>query len=170
LVKGPEEVRGVDAVHRGAEALALGEDNDVLVGVLLGEAVDHVDFGADGEGGAGRGGGDGFSDEVGGAGDVGFLNDFVAAFRVDDDGDSGVFGAGLIDVFGAEELVDGTVAFPEDEGGVLNLFVGEAAGGLAVVPDDHGVEGEAEFEGGVSAEVLVGEEDDFRFGVLSAEC
>ncbi len=48
IVEDPEEVRGIDAVHGGAEALAFGEDHDVLVGVLLGKAVDHVHFGADG--------------------------------------------------------------------------------------------------------------------------
>ena len=160
VVEDPEEMGGVDAVHGGAEALAFGEGDDVFVGELFGEAVDHVDFGADGPGGAGRGGCDGLADEIGAAGEVGFLDDFVAAFGVDDDFHVGVLRAGLIDVFGAEELVDGAVAFPEDEGGVADLVFGEAAGGEFVIPDDHGGEGEVHFEGGVSAEVLVGEEDD----------
>lgn len=165
VVQRIEEVWGIDAVHGGAEALAVGEDGDGFVGVGFGEAVDHVDFGADGPLGAWGSGGDGFADEVGAAGEVGFLDDFVAAFGVDQDGDAGDLGTDHIDVFGSEELVDGAVSFPEDEGGVADLVIGEAAGGLFVVPDDHGVEGEAHFGGGVSAEVLVGEEDNFGGGL-----
>ena len=168
VVEDVEEVRGVDAVHGGAETLAFGEGDDFFVGVLVGEAVDHVDFGADGPTGACGSGSDGFADEVGGAGDVGFLDDFVAAFGVDDDFDIRILRADLIDMFRAKELVDGAVAFPEDEGGVADLVFGEAAGGEFVVPDDHRLQRVAHFEGGVSAEVLVGEENDFCRG-LSAE-
>lgn len=117
LVEDVEEVGRVDAVHGGAEALAFGEhgDFDIALGGFVGEAVDHVDFGTDGPGGAGFGVVDGLDDAFGGAVEVGLLYDFVHAFGVDHDGDVGVFGAGLVDVFGAEEFVDGAMAFPEDD-------------------------------------------------------
>ena len=69
--------------------------------------------------------------------------------------------------------MDGAVAFPEDEVGVVQVRVGVAAEVLARVPDDHLVERVAHRVGGVAAEVLVGEEEDLdllgrtRGGALS---
>ncbi len=164
-------MRRVDAVHRRAEALAVAEADDELVGVILGEAVDHVDFRAHGPFAAGRGGGDGLADEVGRACKIGLLHDLKAALGVDDDFDAGELPPGLIDVLGTEELVDGAVPFPEEEGGVADLFVRQPprAAGLLVIPRDHGLKRETHLVSRVAPKVLIGEEDDFGFGVVSGQ-
>lgn len=66
-IEDPEDVGLVDAVHGGAEALAVGEHFDFYasVFVLVGKAVDEVDFCADGPAGAWGGVGDGVDDELG---------------------------------------------------------------------------------------------------------
>ena len=65
-IQDPEHVGLVDAVHGGAEALAVREhgDLDASVFVLVCQSVDEVNFGADGEAGAGGGVGDGVDDEL----------------------------------------------------------------------------------------------------------
>lgn len=40
IFEGPAEVGEIDAIHRGAEALAIAEDDNFFIGVLLAEAVD----------------------------------------------------------------------------------------------------------------------------------
>src|SRR5687768_3847997 len=54
--------------------------------------------------------------------------------------------------------MDGAVAFPEDEVGVLQSAFGIAAEVLARVPNDHLVERVTHRVGGIATEVLVGEE------------
>ena len=52
------------------------------------------------------------------------------------------------------------MALPEDHSGVAELFLGVAAQPLEGIPDHHFVQGNAKLEGGVAAQVLVGEEED----------
>ncbi len=82
---------------------------------------------------------------------------------MDDDGDAGVLAAGLLDLLHGEAEVDGAVALPEDDAGALQVLQGAAAQGAVgegVVPDRHLVQGDAVVEAGVSAQVLVREEED----------
>ena len=109
---------------------------------------------------AGRGGGDDADDVVGRADLVGQLDDVVGALGVDDDDAVGVLGPEGGEVLGPEPLVDGAVAFPEQQAGGLDVDVAEAAEVGARVPDGHVVGAVAELEAGVAAEVLVGEEED----------
>src|ERR1051325_5128363 len=55
--------------------------------------------------GAGGGGADGVDDELGGAGEVGLVHDFLAALGVDEDFGGRVSGADLVAVLGAEEQI-----------------------------------------------------------------
>ena len=136
------------------------EAEDGLVRVLQGQAVDEADFGADGPDAAGRGLVDGLADELGGAVQVGDLEGFHGTFGVDQDVDVGVAVAGRLDLGRGEAGVDGAMALPEDHPGVAQLFLGVAAQALEGIPDDHFVQGNTELEGGVAAQVLVGEEED----------
>ena len=71
---------------------------------------------------------------------------------------SGCSARNAVDVLGPEALVHRAVALPQQEGGVLDVGLGEAAELEARVPHPHVVVGEAHGQAGVAAEVLVGEE------------
>ena len=68
ILQNPAEVRQIDPVHRRAETLTVGEHDDLLLGMLLCQAVDEVDFSADRPFAAGRGGFDLLDDVSGRAG------------------------------------------------------------------------------------------------------
>ena len=159
----PDEVRQVDAVHRRAVADGLVEEDDPLVRVGCGEALDQVELGADRPGGAGGGGLDRLDDELGRTDQVRGQDDLVGALGVHDDLDAGDRLAQRRDRVGGEPAVHGAVALPEDHLGVAQLVGGEAAVGSVRVPHHAVVEGHAQLEdGGVAAEVLVGEEQHLR--------
>ena len=99
-------------------------------------------------------------DGVGRTDDVTELDHLVGALGMDHDDAVGVLGPEGLDVLGTEALVHRAVAFPQQQGRLLHLAVGEAAEGLAWVPDSHVVGAEAELVAGVAAEVLVREEED----------
>lgn len=174
VIECPEEVGFVDAVHGCAEALAIAEDADVdvAIGTFAGDAVDEVNLGSDGPPAAGRGLAEGIEDVFGAAGQVGLVDDFFGAFRVNEDGGGGargiggVGGADLVAVFGAEEFVHGAMAGPEYDTSIAELFGGGAAEGIAragaagVVEAGFAGDIEAEACGGVAAEVLIGQEED----------
>ena len=61
-------------------------------------------------------------DLLGGAVEVGGLDDFPAALGVDDDVHAGEIGAGLLDLVDAEALVGAAVALPEDDLRVAELL------------------------------------------------
>ena len=65
VVEHPCQMRQVDARHGGTRADKRIERHDGLVGVLVREAVDEMDLGADAERGAGGGVLDRADDEVG---------------------------------------------------------------------------------------------------------
>ena len=75
-----------------------------------------------------------------------------------DHGAVGVLGAERGDVLGGEALVHRAPAPPQQERGVLDVALLEAAELLARVPDPHVGLAVAHGEAGVAAEVLVGEE------------
>ena len=89
VLQRPEDVGGMDAVHRRAGADDRIEAEDVLVRQLRVEAVDQVDLGADGPGRPGGRRRDGVDDELGRAVTIGGLDDLQPALRVDDDVDPG---------------------------------------------------------------------------------
>ena len=109
----------VDAVHRRAVADVAVEEDDRLVGVGVGEALDEVELGADRPDGAGLGGLDGLDDELGRADQVGLEHDLVRALGVDEDVDAGVLRAQLVDDVLGEAAVHRAVALPEDHPGPL---------------------------------------------------
>ena len=100
----------------------------VLSGCSRGEALHHVDLGADRRAprpaGASR---DPLLDALGRADPVGDLDDVVRALGVHDDLDAGVLGAGRRDVLGPEALVHRAVALPEQERRVLDVALLEPA-------------------------------------------
>ena len=73
---------------------------------------------------------------------------------------AGVLGPEGVDVLGSEALVDRAVALPQQQGGVFDVGVVEAAQLEQRVPHPHVARAPAELEAGVAAEVLVGEEQD----------
>ena len=89
---------------------------------------------------------------------VGELDDLVRALGVHDHLAVGVLGAELGDVLGAEALVHGALAPPQQERRFLDVALLEAAELVARVPDPHVGLAVAHVVAGVAAEVLVGEE------------
>ena len=113
-------MRGVDAIHRRAQALAVAQDRDVdAAGLrLVREAVHEVDLGADGPVAARRGLLDVADDGFSGAVQVGEVDDLLAALGMHEHRDAaGVrkAGAGLPDVLGPEELVNRAVPGPQED-------------------------------------------------------
>ncbi len=106
---------------------------------------------------------DRLDDALGRAGRVGLLADLVSALGMDDHVDVRLLGAGLVNVLGPEEHVHGAVALPEDIGGVeQGVFIVAAEGCVVRVPDTAGGgHVRAHLRRGVSAEVLIGQEQDF---------
>ncbi len=99
-------------------------------------------------------------DEVGGPHLVGHLDHVVGAFGVDEHEAAGVLGPEGVDVLGSEALVDRAVALPQQQGGVFDVGVVEAAHLEQWVPHPHVVGAPAQLVPGVAAQVLVGEEQD----------
>src|SRR5882757_1169918 len=89
----PEEVLRGDAEHRGADANARVKRDDFVVFQFLAEAIDEVDFGADGPLSASGRSLDGFDDAFGRADLVGGLGNLEAALRVNDDANAGMLTA-----------------------------------------------------------------------------
>jgi hypothetical protein len=48
VLQRPDQVRQVDPVHRGAVADVLLEEDDFLVGMIVGETLDKIQLSADG--------------------------------------------------------------------------------------------------------------------------
>ena len=171
-VEDPGEMRQVDPEHRGAGADERVERDDRPVGgVLVGEAVDEMNLGADGDGRAGRSRRHSLDDVVGRSDLVRHLDDLVRALRVHDHDAVGVLGPEGVDVDGRETLVHRAVALPEQQGRFLHVSLLQAAEGKARVHDSHVARPEAELEAGVAAEMLVGKEEHFvaAFDAVDAE-
>ena len=106
-----------------------------LVGVLRGETVHEVDFGADSHGGSGRGVGDFLDDVGGGTGAVRRIDHVHRTFGVHDDLHAGVCLAGPFDLFDGETLMHGAEPLPQDHLGIgVHGRVFGAAGGLERIP------------------------------------
>src|SRR5713101_2521043 len=157
----PEQMLRSDTEHRRANADAGIERNDFVVLQFLAEAVDEMDFRADGPFGAGRRSLDGFDDALGRADLVGGLGNLEAAFGMRDDANAGMLAADARDLLRREALVNGAIALPEDDARVANRFRRVSAIFLVRIPDDHLLEWDAHAKTGVAAEVLIGEEEDF---------
>src|SRR3546814_9357804 len=98
------------------------------------------------------------SSDLGGSDGISHLAGVVAALRMRDDDATGVLRTERGDVLRQEALMDGAVALPQQERGVLDVGVLEATELLARVPDPHvGVDVVAHRAAGVAAEGLVGE-------------
>ncbi len=91
--------------------------------------------------------------------EVGGLDHLVPALRVDQHGDAGDALADLGDRAGGEAAVHRAVALPQDHLRVAELLDGEPALRLVGVVEDAVVQRQAHLaDGGVAAEVLVGQE------------
>ena len=84
-----------------------------------------------------EGGVDGLDDEVGRSDLVGQLADLAAALGVGHHDAVRVLGPERLDVLGPEALVDGAVAPPQEEGGLLAVGFGEPAQLEPRVPHPH---------------------------------
>src|SRR5229473_1038407 len=157
----PEEMLRSNSEHRRADADAGIERDDFVVPQFLAEAIDEVDFGADGPLGACGRSLDGFDDALGGADRIGGLRDFEAAFGMRDDANAGMLAADTLDLLRREALVHGTIALPEDDTRAANRLRRVSAKFLIGIPDDHLFERDAHAIAGVAAEMLVGEEKNF---------
>jgi len=157
----PGQMLRADAIHGCAEAAGVIQRDDLfaLRGKALGEAVDEMDFGTDGEHRTCRGVLDELDEALGRAEGVGLLADLPAAFGMDDDLNAGILGADLIDVAGQEALMDGAVAFPEDDATGFEGGLGLPALQRPRVPDRHRFEGDIHGVAGVAAEMLIGEKE-----------
>src|SRR5258707_8567511 len=104
-----------DAKHRRADANAGIERDDFVVPQFLAEAVDEVDFGADGPLSAGGRSLNGFDDSLGPTDLIGGLCDFEAAFGMHHDANARMLAADALDLLRPETLVPGAIALPEDD-------------------------------------------------------
>src|SRR6267378_2568653 len=161
----PEEMLRGDAKHRGADANAGIERDNFVALQFLAEAVDKVNFGADGPFGACRGGLNCLDDAFSRADLVGGLGDLEAAFWVSDDANAGMLAADALHLLRRETLVYGAVALPENDARVANRFRCVSAKFLVRIPDDHLIERDAHAISGITAKVFVGEEENFFAGL-----
>src|ERR1700674_1015204 len=105
VLERPEEMLRSDAEHRRANANAGIQRDDFVVLQFLAEAVDEVDFRADGPFRAGGRSLDGFDDALGRADLIGGLGDLEAAFGMRDDANAGMLAADVLDLPRREALV-----------------------------------------------------------------
>src|SRR5260370_11851315 len=157
----PEEMLRSNTEHRRADADAGIERNDFVVPQFLAEAIDEVDFGADGPLGACRRSLDGFDNALGRTDLIGGLRDFETAFGMRDDANAGMLAADALDLLRREALVHRTIAFPKDDARAANGFRRVSAKFLVGIPDDHLFERDAHAIAGVAAGMLVGEGKNF---------
>ena len=116
-----------NSVHGRAEATRVIQCYYHFIRSGLGQSIDEVNFGADGEFRPRWSVFNDLDEAFGGADVVGLLADFEAAFGVDDDVDVGVFCAHFIHVLGQKPLVDRAVALPEDDLRLAQAVGGETA-------------------------------------------
>src|SRR5712664_1722312 len=150
-----------DAEHRGADTNAGIERDDFVIPQFLAEAVDEVDFRADGPLRASGRSFYGFDNAFCRADLIGGLCDFKAAFGMRDDANAGMLAADALDLLRREALVHGAIALPEDDARAANRFRRVSAKFLVGIPNDHLLERDAHAIAGVAAEVLVGKEENF---------
>src|SRR5580658_1890837 len=102
----------MNAVHRRAGTDDRVEAEDRLLGMLVGQALHHIDFRADGKDRARRSSLDAFAYEVGRARLVGRIHHLHGALRMDDDTHVGMTQARQLDLLYGEPLVYRAEAVP----------------------------------------------------------
>src|SRR5258708_32239914 len=99
-------------------------------------------------------------DVLGRAVEIGSLDHFAATFRMYQYFYAWILGSRFGDLLYVETHMRSAVTFPEDNAGTLDLLVGIIRGHRVFrVPDYHLLLRYAELERGVTAQVLVGEEE-----------
>src|SRR6266446_3497051 len=161
----PEEMLWRDAEHRGADTNAGIERDDFVIPQFLAEAVDEVDFRADGPLRASGRSFYGFDNAFCRADLIGGLGNLEAAFGMRDDANAGMLAADARDLLRREALVHRAIALPEDGARAANRFRRVSAIFLIRIPNDHLFERDAHAIAGVASEVLIGKEENF-FAVL----
>src|SRR5712692_7823848 len=157
----PEEMLRSNTEHRRADADAGIERDDFVVPQFLAEAIDEVDFGANGPLGACGRSLDGFDDALGRADLIGGLRNFETAFGMRNDANAGMLAADALDLLRREALVHGAIALPEDDARAADRFRRVSTKFLVGIPDDHLFERNAHAISGVASKVLVGKEENF---------
>src|ERR1700674_864842 len=165
ILEHPEEMLRSDAEHRRADANVGIERDDFVVLQFLAEAVDEVDFRADGPCGTGGRSPHGLDDALGRTDLIGGLGNFEAAFGMRDDANAGMLAADTLDLLRREALMHGAIALPENDARAANRFRRVSAKFLVGIPDDHLFERDAHAIAGVASEVLIGKEENF-FAIL----
>src|SRR5260370_5534307 len=156
-----KEMLRSDAKHGSADANTGVERDHFVVLKFVAEPVDEVNFRADSPLRAGRRSFDCFDDAFGRADFIGGLGNLKATFGMNDDANAGMLVADALDLLRGEALVHRTVAFPEDDSRVANLSGRVSAKFLVGIQNDHLFERDAHAIGGVAAEMLIGEEENF---------
>src|SRR5260370_39409550 len=103
-----------DAEHRGADTNAGIERDDFVIPQFLAEAVDEVDFRADGPLRASGRSFYGFDNAFCLADLIGGLGDLEAAFGMRDDANAGMLAADAFDLLRRAALVHGAIGLRED--------------------------------------------------------
>src|SRR5260370_5564998 len=122
LFEHTEQMLRSDTKHRRPNADAGIERNDFVVRQFLAEAVDEMDFRADGPFGAGRRSLDGFDDALGRADLIGGLGNLEAAFGMRDDANAGMLAADARHPLRREARVHRAPALPVDEARAASRF------------------------------------------------
>src|SRR2546430_12763895 len=115
-------MRRVDAVHRGALAGSRREEENLLVGLALLEAIHEIQFRPNSPDSARFRSGDGADNEFRGAGQIRLVDDIFMAFRMHDDLDVRVLFLEVANVRRLEHLMHAAKALPEQQPRLPNGF------------------------------------------------
>src|SRR3989339_1750324 len=134
---------------------------DLPVRIQPFKPVHQIDFGTDGPLAARQGIAYRSDDRLGGAVLIGPANHLVPALGADDDPHLGVALPPGGDMGGGELHVHRAVAVPENYLGLLQLSRGIAAQRFTAPPEDHFVVRDTKGAGGIAAQMLVWEKENF---------
>src|SRR5688572_29975722 len=159
LFENPEQVIGRYPEHRRTETPELVERDDGSAGrKLLSEAVDEVNFCADGPDRSFGTAGDRLDDVLGAAAVVSGLHYIPRDLWMHDHTDAGMLAANRFDLLRGETRVDRAMPFPQNHLRALHLFRIEAAKNLVRIPHHHIVERDAHLVRGIPPEMLIRQE------------
>src|SRR5215208_2042366 len=159
VLQGPNEMRQVDPIHCGAVTDVLLQKNDLLVGMIMSEALDQVELGADSPLRPRLCLLDGLDDELCGADQIRLQDDLMLALWMHQHIDTGDSCPHVADGLMGEPSMHRAMAFPQDHRSGLHFARGEATVVLVGVVDHAIVQAHAHLEHrGVATEMLIGQE------------
>ncbi len=154
----PEQILGGDAEHSRAHAEVGREQSHELIGMSLRQPVDQIQFRSHSPTAARFGLGQGLDDELGRSIEIRFRHDLIPAFGMDQNPDSGIFRAPLIDVARQKPSMNRAEASPKNYARVFQLLGRIAAQVQPRIPHDHLIERYSEFHPSIAAQMLIGKE------------